>query len=94
MEAEVVTGYKFRPSGKPKYPWGKWTNGKTYRVTQGVHFTCKPDSFTVYLYHRATKMGVQVKTSIEPGNPTRIVFRFVHPKQAQVKKPGKKLKRG
>ena len=65
--------------GRPKYPWIKWTDGDTWEVVHGKDFTCAPGSLVVYLYHQATKLGMQVRTSIVKGTgkrPDRVVFQF------------------
>lgn len=65
--------------GKAKYPWEEWTDGSTWDAVHGKDFTCEPGSLVVYLYHKATELGMNVRTSIRRGEgkkPDHVVFQF------------------
>lgn len=54
------------PHGNEVYPWGLWTNGKTYRAKQGRHFhDVTPETFRRNLINRARRKGMAVETRVK-----------------------------
>lgn len=61
-----------------KYPWDRWTNGQTWKVTQRADFTCYGRSFAGVLYSRAKIIDMSVTTSVfeyEYGDDV-VIFQF------------------
>lgn len=58
---------------KSKYPWSEWSDGQTWKITQGQDFEISPHSFCTQLYNRAGKIGKKVSCSVLGD---QIVFRF------------------
>lgn len=87
--------FKFDTRSQTRYPWELWTNGETWEVKSGVDFNCTPESFVIYLYHKARDINMKVQTSTLPAEgdkPVRIVFRFYKP-VVRLKKPKQRKKR-
>ena len=49
---------------KPKYDFKKWFSGDVFHLKQGVDFNMNAYDFRVYIYTRAKRLGLKVKTSI------------------------------
>lgn len=49
---------------KPKYDFNKWFSGDVFHLRQGVDFHMNAYDFRVYIYTRAKRLGLKVKTSI------------------------------
>lgn len=78
--------FTFDGRSHTRYPWKRWTDGEAWEVIHGKDFACELDSFLVYLYHKAKKLGMTVntKTLRDEGKPVRVVFKFNQP--AKVKR--------
>lgn len=53
---------EFIPSRR-KYPWKKWSNGKTWRAVAGVDFYCAVNGFRSALRSFASRNGLVVTAS-------------------------------
>lgn len=63
------------PKKRRSYPWGQWTNGKTWVVKQGEDFDMSLVQFRTYLHERSRKFGQQLQTQTDRDAGT-ITFRF------------------
>ena len=51
--------------GREKYPWAKWTNGKRWKATKGVDFSCSAVVFRRTVATRASRKGFKVETRVQ-----------------------------
>lgn len=72
------------------YPWHKWTDGSTWIAVPGKDFTCKIQSFVVYLHQYASSKGLKVRTK-KSKMKGRLRVRFKFYEQEQLLRP--KIKR-
>jgi len=59
-----------------QYPWGDWTDGRTWEVEKGEDFECTLNSFRNGLYSIAKTLAMKVTSMTIPDEGT-IRFRFV-----------------
>lgn len=61
------------PHGLTKYPWARWTDGKTRTLRQGRDFAISSDSFRRSVHKHASDNGLKAKTRVN-GEFVTIVF--------------------
>ncbi len=64
--AERLDNYDFKEKelGRPpKYPWHLWLNGATWKIKQGVDFTCGMRSMVNLIRRTADGYGMYVRIS-------------------------------
>jgi hypothetical protein len=66
---------KRRAGRPPIYPWDKWTDGQTWRVTFGEDYFVATQHFRNMLHGRAKTLGLLVETSVMTGE-SAVTFRF------------------
>lgn len=61
--AEVVGTFDQKiVSGKRGiYPWDEWLDGRIWKLTKGVDFQCKLDSFRMACVYAAANRGVKLR---------------------------------
>lgn len=84
--ARVLKAYTFavdRPTGKrgrpPLYPWDEWTDGRIWKVTEGIDFTTSRNGFRSCLAGHAKRKGYTLKaenTNRSSGTKS-VVFQFL-----------------
>lgn len=53
------------PPWRMAYPWGKWFDGKTHVLRQGIHFPTSLESMRCTIYVQAKRWGVRVRVSCD-----------------------------
>lgn len=71
---------RFKPRGK--YPWGRWTDGRIWEITQGTDFQVSIKAMVSALYDRARRKGFDHRITQEGD---RISFQY-KPKKARASK--------
>lgn len=65
---ELLSGFSgrsFSTGRKAKYDWNLWLKpGQIVRLTKGVDFDMKIETFRIYLYQRASIRGMKVETHV------------------------------
>lgn len=69
--AEQLETFHFGRSRR-EYPWDEWETG-IWKVTRGVDFKCRPESFISLLHQRARRVSQGVLTH---RLPDAVVFQF------------------
>lgn len=54
-----------QPNNPPRYPWPEWSDGKKWRATRGVDFTCSVNGFRSSLYRYANRHMLDVEVRLE-----------------------------
>jgi len=73
--AERLEDYEFSRivGGRPaKYPWEKWLDGSTWRITRGADFNGKVVSMRKMVAHAARGRDMRVETQIDGDS---VIFR-------------------
>lgn len=70
---------------KPKYPWSKWMDGKTHRITLGKHFHSSTHSICVVLANYAGKKQKGIRTVTVDENTVEFQF-FNKPTERQLRR--------
>lgn len=88
--ARVLKTYTFTADrngkrGRPAlYPWSDWTDGRVWKVTEGIDFKVTRNSFRSTLASHAARNGYTLKVDniTRPSGTRSVVFQFVPKKKA------------
>jgi hypothetical protein len=56
--------FELDTSGRAKYPWDQWTNGKAWLLVRGEDFTCSIPSMRSAIHQYARRNNLTVVTTI------------------------------
>jgi hypothetical protein len=65
--AEKLENYEFTKVGGrlAKYPWGRWLDGSTWRITRGGDFDVEVSSIRSAVTEAARRRGLRAESRIE-----------------------------
>lgn len=71
---------KRRKPGRPaKYPWKRWSNGRTYRAVKGRHFTCSARGFASTVHQYCWTRNLRAVTTVQGET---VIFKIL-PRESQ-----------
>ena len=72
--ATIIDDFKRKGSGKSKYPWEEWTDGKCRCFTNPEDFSLKAEGFRSMMHTRAKIKKMKVRCSVV--SPTEVHAQF------------------